>query len=193
LELSPVPQRRILTTATRQGPEHPVAWEAKNERPWKYIVIHHSATDRGSAETFDASHRDRGWDELGYHFVICNGNGSRDGLIEVGSRWGKQKHGAHTGGTRENEYNELGIGICLVGNFDQELPSDKQLESLHRLVTYLRWQYEIPAGRVMGHCDAPDQATKCPGGLFHRYLTSTFLRESQKRLASLPESPQDTR
>jgi N-acetyl-anhydromuramyl-L-alanine amidase AmpD len=187
LKLDPLPSRSILSAANRSMPPHPQAWEVRNERPWKYIVLHHSATDGGSAESFDASHRSRGWDELGYHFVICNGKGSQDGQIQIGSRWEKQKHGAHTGGTVDNEYNELGIGICLVGNFENSLPSRKQLASLHRLVTYLRWRYKIPAGRVIGHQDAPHQATKCPGALFHKYVTSTFRQESQKRLAAIPE------
>jgi 5-methylcytosine-specific restriction endonuclease McrA len=36
---------------------------------------------------FDRSHRDKGWDELGYHFVIGNGTSSGDGVVEVGTRW----------------------------------------------------------------------------------------------------------
>src|SRR5579863_9129173 len=40
---------------------------------WQCIVIHHSASDVGGAERFDRWHRAKGWDELGYHFVIGNG------------------------------------------------------------------------------------------------------------------------
>lgn len=58
------------------------------------IVIHHSATDIGSAASFDRRHRlINHWDELGYHFVIGNGSGSGDGAIEIGTRWYKQKWG----------------------------------------------------------------------------------------------------
>ena len=64
-------------------------------RDWKWIVIHHSASDAGDAATFDQWHRKRGWDELGYHFVINNGEGQPDGLVEVGGRWLEQKQGAH--------------------------------------------------------------------------------------------------
>ena len=83
---------------------------------WTTVVVHHSATDRGSASAFDRGHRGKGWDELGYHFVIGNGRGSGDGQIEVGSRWYKQKHGAHCK-TPDNYFNEHGIGVCLVGDF----------------------------------------------------------------------------
>src|SRR5687768_8035868 len=49
-------------------------------RRWNWIVIHHSATDNGSATSFDRSHRARGWDGMGYDFVIDNGRGAQDGL-----------------------------------------------------------------------------------------------------------------
>src|SRR5262249_50602205 len=65
---------------------------------WKWIVIHHSDTKVGSAASFDRFHREvRHWEMLGYHFVIGNGTGSRDGQIEVGPRWPIQKIGAHAG------------------------------------------------------------------------------------------------
>ena len=37
---------------------------------WTTIVLHHSATPSGNASLFDKFHRGKGWDELGYHFVI---------------------------------------------------------------------------------------------------------------------------
>src|SRR5438445_259074 len=61
---------------------------------WTWIVIHHSATPTGGAVAFDKMHRAKGWDELGYHFVVGNGTDTRDGQVEVGSRWPKQKWGA---------------------------------------------------------------------------------------------------
>src|SRR5207248_641368 len=83
---------------------------------WRYIVLHHSASLRGSAEIFDQSHRARGWKCLGYHFVIGNGTDQPDGSVVAGPRWFSQEAGAHANSI---EYNEHGIGICLVGNFDQ--------------------------------------------------------------------------
>jgi N-acetyl-anhydromuramyl-L-alanine amidase AmpD len=153
---------------------HP-EWNAPGpQRKWKYIVIHHSATDAGSAKIFDRAHRGRGWDELGYHFVLCNGNGGADGLVEVGSRWGKQKWGAHCGGTPDNEYNNFGIGICLVGSYTKKLPSRRQLAALEELVTWLAAKYDIPPRNIIGHRDAPQTATCCPGNALHRYVTRTL-------------------
>ena len=146
-------------------------------RQWKYIVVHHSATPTGSAAEFDVEHRERGWDGLGYHFVIDNGKGGLDGRVEVGERWRVQKWGAHTGKTPGNEYNYHGIGICLVGDFTNHMPSPSQLASLKRLVSYLMAKYDIPAENVVGHCDGPGTSTECPGKLLHPYLHSTFRTE----------------
>lgn len=130
------------------------------QRRWKYIVIHHSATPGGNAAKFDREHKAKGWDELGYHFVIDNGNGGPDGRVEVGPRWPKQKWGAHAK-TPDNRYNELGIGICFVGNFQDGKPTAKQLQSAAKLVAYLMQTYKIPASNVIGHDDT--KSTLCPG------------------------------
>ena len=143
---------------------------------WTTIVIHHSATDRGSAPTFDKFHRQKGWDELGYHFVIGNGTETADGAIEVGTRWHSQKHGAHCK-TPDNYFNEHGIGVCLVGDFTRQGPSRRQMESLHRLVRFLSYQCGIPPDRVTTH-HAINRKTACPGslfsiGVFRRSLTAS--------------------
>jgi hypothetical protein len=134
---------------------------------WRWIVIHHSATPNGGAAMFDRIHKAKDWDELGYHFVIGNGSDTKDGQVEVGPRWRKQKWGAHAK-TPDNKYNDYGIGVCLVGNFDVTRPSWKQLDATAKLVAHLQRTYNIPADRVIGHAtvhsyDARGTATKCPG------------------------------
>lgn len=132
---------------------------------WTTIVIHHSGTMTGSARTFDKYHREkRGWDSLGYHFVIGNGSETPDGLVEVGPRWEKQKHGAHCK-TPSNYYNDHGIGICLVGDFTKTRPTRRQLESLDRLVAFLCRVCHIPPSRIVTHGDI-NRKTLCPGKNF---------------------------
>jgi hypothetical protein len=132
---------------------------------WKYIVIHHSASNKGCAGSFDRQHRvERGWDELGYHFVIGNGTETGDGQIEVGSRWRKQKHGAHCK-TDDNYYNDHGIGICLVGNFEHQSPSAAQMHSLNRLVHFLQGRCSINPANITTHKDVTGR-TACPGRRF---------------------------
>jgi len=141
------------------------AWIPANPSDrWECIVIHHSASDFGGAERFDQWHRDKGWDELGYHFVIGNGTDTSDGEVEVGPRWVTQKHGAHCK-TPDEFYNQHGIGICLVGNFDDHPPSRAQTRSLRRLVRFLCDRYHIPADHVYVHGGVTGK-TRCPGEQF---------------------------
>ncbi len=144
-------------------------------RPWKYIVIHHSATETGNAAILDRMHRARGFDELGYHFVISNGRDGPDGRVEASRRWRVQKWGAHTGGTPGNEYNNFGIGICLVGDFTSKPPSAKQLAVLGRLLARLTERYDIAAENVITHRDAPNAATACPGDKLWTHLAAGAL------------------
>lgn len=130
-------------------------------RDWKHIVIHHTAASSGSVEAIHEQHLKRGWDGIGYHFVIGNGNGMPDGSVEATFRWKTQMHGAHAG---SEEYNQRGIGICLIGNFEESRPSAAQLSAIKRLVAALKRDYRIPADRIIGHKDV--KATACPGKNF---------------------------
>jgi hypothetical protein len=151
---------------------------------WRWIVIHHSATPNGGASAFDRMHKDKHWDELGYHFVIGNGTDTRDGQVEVGPRWRKQKWGAHAK-TPDNRYNDYGIGICLVGNFQVTRPTWKQVDAVAKLVAHLQQTYNIPSDRVIGHqmvrhFDRGGTSTDCPG----RNLNVAQIRQlSGKRIA----------
>lgn len=133
---------------------------------WHYIIIHHSATEIGNADLFDKGHRKRGfWNGLGYHFVIDNGTaGTRKGQIETSHRWIHQMDGAHC---NAGDMNKIGIGICLVGNFNEEQVSAAQMESLVWLVRQLQAKYRIPDSRVLRHRDVPGKkGTECPGTQF---------------------------
>lgn len=137
-----------------------------SERRWEYIVIHHSATEKGNAAQFDCYHRkERKWEHgLAYHFVIGNGSLSRDGEIEVGERWKRQIHGAHTANM---DCNRVAIGICLVGDFENGgPPSENQIESLARLIQYLSRKYNISSSNILQHKQVYQKCTACPGKNF---------------------------
>ncbi len=132
------------------------------KRDWTSIVVHHSGTTSGSEESFHRYHKQvRGWRGIGYDFVIGNGHGTPDGVIEVTFRWEKQIQGAHAGVDR---YNQHGIGICLVGNFNSEHPTKAQMDALVQLVSYLQKKCHIPTSRILGHRHVKN--TKCPGDRF---------------------------
>ena len=155
----------------------PLAWVPPvAPRAWRWIVVHHSDTTTGGAAAFDKMHREKGWDELGYDFVIGNGTDTGNGQIEVGSRWTKQKIGAHAK-TPDNRFNEYGIGICLVGNFMEERPTAEQMKSLDKLVAYLMVTYHITPDNIIGHRDT--KATDCPG----KYMNLAIVRRQAALLA----------
>lgn len=146
----------------------PAGWipPAGIERRWKAIVLHHSGTANGNAEVFDRWHRERQWDGVGYDFVIGNGTDSGDGQVEVTYRWRQQKVGAHCK-TPGNWANEDAVGICVVGNFDQGMPTRLQMQALTKLVLFLMDRYAIPTLRIYGHEAVPGaHETHCPGLLF---------------------------
>jgi N-acetyl-anhydromuramyl-L-alanine amidase AmpD len=165
LVLAAVATQAVARSRRNGPPATPRGWAppVKSDR-WECIVIHHSATDFGGARRFDAGHKDKGWDGLGYHFVIGNGSDTRDGLVEVGPRWREQRTGAHCR-SPEDYYNEHGIGICLVGNFDEEKPTAAQMKSLTKLVRFLCRRHDIPASKVHTHGGVTHQ-TRCPGKHF---------------------------
>ncbi len=138
------------------------------EKSWTAIVIHHSGTKSGNAAIFDKWHREGNhWEGVGYDFVIGNGTNSGDGEVEVTYRWREQVTGAHCGGTAGNWANRDAVGICLVGNFNQTLPTSRQMQSLVRLIRFLQNRYGIPKSRIYGHKTTPGASiTDCPGKRF---------------------------
>lgn len=133
------------------------------------ITVHHSTfptRELGSmslAETGDAVHliqlghmgTDRRYGDIGYHFLIDPRGRTFEGR-------NLRYQGAHSSGA-----NNVGnIGICLLGNFEQERPTPAALESLERLVGELCKQHKVARSRVYGHQEL--KATECPG----RYLMS---------------------
>lgn len=156
-----VGQKLLIPHAAPLRPVIPVFKTKK----WKYIIVHHSVTGAGDAQSLDLIHRRRGFNRgLGYHFVIDNGTNTKiDGQIESSARWIRQLDGAHcsAGGM-----NKRAIGICLVGDFTSKEPSVGQMESLVLLINTLKDYYNIPSSRVMRHKDVPGAKTECPGNSF---------------------------
>lgn len=132
---------------------------------WKHIVIHHSGSRVDSAKKMDRYHREERNMEngLAYHFVIGNGTDMGDGEIYIGERWKKQIQGGHLS---SYALNQISIGICLVGNFQETKPTRKQMEQLEALVRYLMNQTHVPPERVTTHTLIHPKHTLCPGRYF---------------------------
>jgi len=123
----------------------------------RYIVIHHSSTAGGNVNVFRDYHiNQRGFADVGYHFVITNGDGGPDGEVQEGR--GILFTGAHAPG-RNND----SIGICLVGDFIRGKPTNAQMLALYRLIKDLMRQYPIAPDRILAHKEV--NQTDCPGNL----------------------------
>ncbi len=101
------------------------------------IVVHCSDTPTGrdvTAAEIHKWHKDRGWDGIGYHYVI-----RIDGTVENGrpEYW----KGAHASG-----HNKDSIGICLIGQGDY---TDKQEMSLIDLIANIKARYK--GIKIIGH------------------------------------------
>lgn len=137
------------------------------ESDWEYVVLHHSASESGSVQSIHEEHRRRkdamgnAWLGIGYHFVIGNGLGMKDGVVEPTFRWEEQLHGAHSGNAL---FNARGIGICLIGDFEKTPPSKAQVAAVKELVKTLAGRHQIVREKIMGH--AAVKATACPGKHF---------------------------
>ena len=120
------------------------------------IIVHCSATPEGrnfTVKQIDACHRQRGFNGIGYHFVIY-----LDGSVHVGRPLAKA--GAHCKG-----YNAHSIGVCYIGGVaaDGKTPkdtrTDTQKASLVKLITELRQQF--PNALVHGHREFANKACPC--------------------------------
>jgi hypothetical protein len=138
-------------------------------RRWKYIVIHHSAGNFGTIEFLQEVHRDRQGgdpiDAIPYHYVIGNGNGL--GMGEIASDWRRDMNiwGTHVSANNMAR-NFLGLGICLVGNFEEtDLPA-QQFEALVSLTKSLMTRYDISPVNVGLHGKIHGESSKCPGRMF---------------------------
>lgn len=118
------------------------------------VIIHCAATkpsmDIGASE-IKKWHLDRGWKDIGYHYVI-----RRNGDIENGIA--VSLVGSHTKGHNANS-----IGICLVGGInDKGEPESNftkaQWATLERLVRILK--VDFPHATVHGHREFAAKA--CP-------------------------------
>ncbi len=122
----------------------------------KRIVLHHSASGLSTTiQDIHWWHKNQGWAGIGYHYVIYP-----DGTIHRGRpEWAR---GSHAYQDPQHDANSDGIGICLIGNFQTETPTEAQMESLVWLIRDIRTRF--PGVPVIGHKDV--MPTACPGQNF---------------------------
>lgn len=91
---------------------------------------------------------ERGWSDIGYHYVI-----RRDGTVEEGRP--EEVAGAGVKGHNKNS-----IHVCLVGGKPDANFTMAQYRSMNGLCEQLETKY--PGVEIMGHRDAPGVTKTCP-------------------------------
>jgi len=131
-----------------------------NWRKWEKVILHHTwkpsladweRNPNGGywMNVIDRFHRSKGWKGVGYHFVVMP-----DGLIFVGR--GLNETGAHTVGQ-----NEKAIGVCLLGNFDEETVEEAQWISMKFLIAWLLHRFNLTPQHLFFHRQFANKT--CPG------------------------------
>lgn len=146
----------------------------------KLLILHHSAVSRIKAPSqfyaINNYHKQK-WNMKsckgyyhGYtHYLGTNGVITQTRCLD--------EEGMHTIG-----YNKSGhIAICLAGDFNVELPSDKQIASLRAFIQEHE-QYEVKFHREL------QKNRTCPGILFTReWLEAILNKEEQEKKEDLQE------
>ncbi len=119
------------------------------------IIVHCAATPEGkhiTVKDIDRWHRQRGFNQIGYHYVIY-----LDGSINKGRD--EALKGAHCTGQNANS-----IGVCYIGGVakDGKTPKDtrtlEQKKALLQLLTELKKKY--PKATICSHKQFANKA--CP-------------------------------
>ncbi|XP_014228390.1 peptidoglycan-recognition protein SC2-like [Trichogramma pretiosum] len=136
------------------------------ENPPSYVVIHHSATDtcttraicQARIRNFQDYHiRTKKWNDIGYNFLI-----GEDGNIYEGQGW-------DVAGNHTSKYNEMSIGICIIGNYNNRVPNQGAIRAVQLLIEYgissnkINEKYSLIGHRQAGH-------TNCPGDKLYELL-----------------------
>lgn len=131
------------------------------------LTVHHDAQMAAPSMTKDqAMERMRqhqihhmqgnGWADIGYHYVI-----SPKGLILAG-------RSIFSPGSHVYQNNTGNLGICLMGNFEQQTPPKVQIDALVQLAAWWCENLDIRPANIKGHQDF--LATACPGETLYSEL-----------------------
>jgi hypothetical protein len=127
--------------------------------PITYVTVHHDGMTPFYGDTAEAamdrlerirlSHRGKKWGDIGYHYAVDRG----------GRVWECRPiswQGAHV-----KDHNAGNIGVVALGNFDEQTPTEAQVNAVRSHVSTLMSTYRVQEARVRTHREwAP---TACPG------------------------------
>ncbi|HVZ93882.1 MAG TPA: peptidoglycan recognition family protein [Phycisphaerales bacterium] len=145
------------------------------DRPFTKITVHHdgmkgSFNDPSYAaaarrlESIRQGHLSRNpepFGDIGYHYLIDPAGRVWQGRELV---W----QGAHV-----KDRNPGNLGICMLGNYDNQSPNQAQLAALDRFVAEQARKYRVSLMNVKTHREWDGAHTACPGTSLQAYMKVT--------------------
>lgn len=156
--------------------------DKKKTNNLKNLVIHHSGgtdanpladTSNHTAQIIESYHLSRGWEGVGYHYIIHKN----------GDIWAGRPEHYHSAAVLN--HNSTTLNVCIVGNFDLTLPTKEQEESFKWLYRDIVTRHpQLTPETVIGHRIL--QTKTCPG----KRLSDSYGKELAKKaiLEGLPEA-----
>ncbi len=167
---TPIPSlpETVQVRARSSWGARPMRGNAKRMAHVDRITVHHSVCCTHAVSPREAipflksiqtDHMDgHGWADIGYHFIVDS-----SGTVWEGRPLAWQ--GAHAGNDALNTGN---IGICLLGNFDEQLVDSRQRRALEGLLVAMQSRYSVPVGSIFTHQEL--KSTECPGANLQRHV-----------------------
>lgn len=148
-------------------------------RDLTHIVVHHSVTPQyqdidEAVERISREHQERLHPDangfglhVAYHYIIDAKGNTRNTrpLSEIGYHAGNW------------EINEKSVGICILGNYENDTPTKDSLDTLAALSKEITRVYGVET--VCGHRDI--KATACPGENLYPHVATIMDREDPLR------------
>lgn len=135
------------------------------------VIVHHSASRTLQVHDYPAIldyHIKKGFRDIAYHYLI-----EKNGTIKRG-RW-HEKEGTHTfNELTGNSQNRSSIAICVAGNFDIDLPTKEQEQSLKGLLIQLNYS-EIKPHRAFDN-------TSCYGAKLANDWAANLIKNTMMKL-----------
>jgi len=113
---------------------------AQSQDRWNNIEIYYSQTKAGNIKQLTALAGLSNPEDINCHFVICNGLGGRDGLIQTTEKWKRQwsiipAHDKLDSGQT--------IRICIIADGKDAKPTDVQVKRTKSLTEEIHRKFDI--------------------------------------------------
>jgi len=136
-----------LSTYYRLDPVKEATGSRVSQAPgrWECVEVYYSGTKAGNIDQLASLSGLASSDDINCHFVLCNGLGGNDGLIQTTEKWQKQWSVIpdHTwfGSSRT-------VRVCVVADGKLVRPTDSQIKRAEALVDNLAKKNSIAPAKI---------------------------------------------